>query len=120
MEEREAAVERLREFLRFNYATGTQAARRIGVRDPLLVASGQKQIEVCCADHRLSRLSAGGTSGHPGDGYEYREYKNWRGIPKPRRCPFCKQAKGEIRKVEGRVSRLLSELRSDGAETGGL
>jgi hypothetical protein len=27
-------------------------------------------------------------------GYEYREYKNWRGIPKPRRCPFCKQAKG--------------------------
>src|SRR5258708_5481070 len=33
--------------------------------------------------------------------YEYREYKNWRGIPKPRRCPFCKQAKGEIRKVRG-------------------
>jgi hypothetical protein len=31
-------------------------------------------------------------------GYEYREYKNWRGIPKPRRCPFCKQTKGEIRK----------------------
>ena len=30
-------------------------------------------------------------------GYEYREYKNWRGIPKPRRCPFCK-VKGEIRK----------------------
>ena len=34
-------------------------------------------------------------------GYEYREYKNWRGIPKPRRCPFCKKAKGEIRKVRG-------------------
>jgi rubredoxin len=34
-------------------------------------------------------------------GYEYREYKNWRGIPKPRRCPFCKQAKAEIRKVRG-------------------
>ena len=34
-------------------------------------------------------------------GYEYREYKNWRGIPKPRRCPFCEQAKGEIRKVRG-------------------
>ena len=31
-------------------------------------------------------------------GYEYREYKNWRGIPKPRRCPFCKKAKGEIRR----------------------
>jgi hypothetical protein len=34
-------------------------------------------------------------------GYEYREYKNWLGIPKPRRCPFCKQAKAEIRKVRG-------------------
>src|SRR5258707_14949262 len=34
-------------------------------------------------------------------GYEYREYKNWRGIPKPRRCPFCKQAKGDIRKSRG-------------------
>jgi hypothetical protein len=32
-------------------------------------------------------------------GFEYREYKNWRGIPKPRRCPFCKKAKGEIRNV---------------------
>lgn len=32
-------------------------------------------------------------------GYEYRDYKNWRGIPNPRRCPFCKQVKGEIRKV---------------------
>ena len=34
-------------------------------------------------------------------GYEYREYKNWRGIPKPRRCPFCKQAKGDIRRSRG-------------------
>ena len=29
-------------------------------------------------------------------GEKDREYKNWRGIPKPRRCPFCKRAKGEI------------------------
>ena len=34
-------------------------------------------------------------------GYEYQEYKNWRGIPKPRRCPFCKRAKGQIHKVSG-------------------
>lgn len=34
-------------------------------------------------------------------GYEYRECKNWRGIPKPRRCPFCQQAKGEMRKARG-------------------
>jgi predicted RNA-binding Zn-ribbon protein involved in translation (DUF1610 family) len=32
-------------------------------------------------------------------GYEYREYKNCRGVPKPWRCPFCKQAKGEISKA---------------------
>jgi len=40
-------------------------------------------------------------SGITPTGYQYREYKNWRGIPKPRRCPFCKQSKGEIRKVKG-------------------
>jgi hypothetical protein len=40
-------------------------------------------------------------SGIAPTGYEYREYKNWRGIPKPRQCPFCKRAKGEIRKVRG-------------------
>ena len=34
-------------------------------------------------------------------GYEYRGYKNWRGISKPCRCPFCKLAKGEIRKARG-------------------
>jgi hypothetical protein len=37
----------------------------------------------------------------PQNGYEYREYKNWRGIPKPRRCPFCKQAKGDVRRSRG-------------------
>jgi rubredoxin len=40
-------------------------------------------------------------SGIAPTGYEYREYKNWREIPKPRRCRFCKQAKGEIRKARG-------------------
>jgi hypothetical protein len=29
--------------------------------------------------------------------------KNWRGIAKACRCPFCKQAKGKIRKGEGRI-----------------
>jgi hypothetical protein len=43
IEEREAAVERLREFLRFNYVTGTQLARQIGLRDTtVFVVSGQK------------------------------------------------------------------------------
>ena len=40
-------------------------------------------------------------SGIAPTGYEYREYKNWRGIPQPKRCPFCNSAKGEVRKVRG-------------------
>ena len=38
IEERDAAVERLREFLRVNYLTGAQAAQRIGVRTEALYA----------------------------------------------------------------------------------
>ena len=38
IQERDAAVERLREFLRFNYMTGTEAARRLGVRAEALYA----------------------------------------------------------------------------------
>jgi hypothetical protein len=34
--ERDAVVERLREFLRFNYMTGSQAAQRIGIRPETL------------------------------------------------------------------------------------
>jgi hypothetical protein len=47
----------------------------------------------------LESLPSHRSSGIAPIGYEYREYKNWRGIPKPRRCPFCKRAKGDIRKV---------------------
>jgi len=39
-------------------------------------------------------------------GYEYQEYKNWRGISKPRRCPFCKKAKGEDTQGSWRLSRV--------------
>ena len=100
-EERAAAVERLREFLRLNYMTGAQAAQRIGVRPETLYPwlqgkSKPKDIERIVAF--LNSLPAE-QSGIMPTGYEYREYKNWRGIPKPRRCPFCKQAKGEIRKA---------------------
>ncbi len=49
---------------------------------------------------REKKASSAERSGFMPTGYEYREYKNWRGIAKPRRCPFCKQAKGEIRKTD--------------------
>jgi rubredoxin len=47
-------------------------------------------------------------------GYEYREYKNWRGIPKPRLCPFCKQAKGEILKTKGGFQGVCPECGAAG------
>jgi len=47
-------------------------------------------------------------------GYEYREYKSWRGILKPPRCPFCKQAKGEIRRSRGGFSGVCPNCASRG------
>jgi hypothetical protein len=49
----------------------------------------------------LDSVPVESSSGISSTGYKYREYKNWRGIPRPRRCPFCKCAKGEIRKIRG-------------------
>jgi rubredoxin len=100
---REAVVERLREFLRLNYMTGAQAAQRIGVRAEILYPwiqgkSRPKDVEPIIAF--LDSVPADRLGIMP-TGYEYQEYKNWRGIPKARRCPFCKQAKGEIRKLKG-------------------
>ena len=105
IEEREAAVERLREFLRFDYTTGTETARRIGVRDTTLYSwlHGKSRPRSAAAAQIIAFLESLPVerAGIMPAGFEYREYKNWRGIPKPRRCPFCKRAKGEIRKVRG-------------------
>jgi Restriction alleviation protein Lar len=101
IEERDAAVERLREFLRLNYMTGAQAAQLIGVRAETLYPWLQGKSRPKDIERIIAFLDSMPTerAGIMPTGYEYREYKNWRGIPKPRRCPFCKQAKGEIRKV---------------------
>jgi hypothetical protein len=103
IEEQDAVVAQLREFLRLDYMTGAQAARWIGVRAETLYSwlagesrpASPERIEAFLDSMPAER------SGIMPTGYEYREYKNWRGIPKPRRCPFCKQAKGEIRKARG-------------------
>jgi hypothetical protein len=98
IEEREAAVERLREFLRFNYVTGTQVARQMGVRDTTLYSWLQGNSEPRSAESVIAFLDSipAERAGITPTGYEYREYKDWRGIPKsrPRGCPFfCKHAK---------------------------
>jgi rubrerythrin len=104
LREIDGIVERLRDFVRLNYITGAEVARQIGVRDMTVYSwlegeSRPSKPERITAF--LKSIPAESGSGVTPNGYQYRECKNWRGIPKPRRCPFCKQAKGEIRKVRG-------------------
>jgi hypothetical protein len=102
-DERDEVVQRLREFIRFGYMTGSEVARQIGVHDTAVYSwllgefrpTNPQRITAF-----LDSIPAEHGSGIAPTGYEYREYKNWRGILKPRRCPFCKSAKGEIRKMK--------------------
>jgi hypothetical protein len=103
-DERDAVVERLGEFIRLGYTTGSEVARRMGVRDSSVYSWLQGQFRPAKPERIaafLDSMPAESGSGIAPTGYKYREYKNWRGIPKPRRSPFFKQAKGEIRKVRG-------------------
>jgi transcriptional regulator with XRE-family HTH domain len=97
-------VERLREFLRLNYVTGAEVARRIGVTDGTVYSWLQGEFRPAntkLISAFLDSMPIESSLGISPTGYEYREYKNWRGIPEPRRCLFCKQVKGEIRQVRG-------------------
>ena len=104
LEEIDAPIERLRDFIRLNYVTAAAIAREIGVHDSTVYSwlLGQaRPAEPKPITAFLDSLPRENGSGIAPLGYEYREYKNWRGIPKPRRCPFCKEAKGEIRRKSG-------------------
>jgi hypothetical protein len=117
------AVERLREFIQLNYVTAGEVARRMGFRDETVYSWRKGQSRPAEPERItafLNSIPAEPGSGVAPNGYQYREYKNWRGIPKPRRCPFCKQVKGEIRKVRGGFQGGVSELWSDGTEEGKL
>jgi hypothetical protein len=83
--------------------TGAEAARRIGVRDTTLYSWLQGKSKPRSGERVIAFLDAvpAEREGITPTGYQHREYKNWRGIPKPRRWPFFKRAKGEIRKVKG-------------------
>ncbi len=105
LKEVDALVERLRDFIRLNYLTAAEVARQIGVRDATIYSwllGRTRPAEPKRIAAFLDSSPKENGSGIAPSGYEYREYKNWRGIPKPRRCPFCKQAKGDIRKSRGR------------------
>ena len=90
----EAAVERLREFLRLNYMTGAEVARQIGIRAVALYAWLQGESKPASPESIAAFLDSMPAErlGITPIGFEYGECKNWRGIPKPRRCPFCKKA----------------------------
>jgi hypothetical protein len=118
LKELDAVVERLRDFIRLNYVTAAAIAREIGVNDStvyswLLGKARPTEPERITAF--LESFPRENGSGIAPIGYQYREYKNWRGIPKARRCPFCKRAKGEVRRIRG-VFGGLSKLRGEGTE----
>ena len=92
---------------RLYYVTAAEVARRIGVRDTAVSSRLQGEFRPANPERIaafLDSLPTENGSDIAPTGYEYREYKNWRGIPKPRRCPFCKQAKGVIRRSRGGLS----------------
>ena len=99
----DAVVELLREFIRLNYITGADVARRMGIRDMTVYSWLQGESRPAEPEQIIAFLDClpAEKSGFAPTGYEYREYKNWRGIPKPGRCPFCKGSKGQVRRVKG-------------------
>jgi len=104
LKEVDALLERLRDFIRLNYLTAAEVARQIGVREATIydwLLRRTRPAEPQRISAFLDSLPREKESGIVPIGYEYREYKNWRGIPKPRRCAFCKETKGEIRRSRG-------------------
>jgi hypothetical protein len=106
LKEIDAIVELFREFLRLNYVTTTEMARRLGVRDGTLYAWLKGEFRPANPQRItafLNSMPAESGSGVTPNGYQYSEYKNWRGTPKPRRCPFL------TRNKPGRSFRRRSE-----------
>lgn len=104
LEDVDAIVERLRDYIRLNYMTAAEVARQIGIGERTVydwLLGRTKPAEPRRITTFLDSVPADHGSGIVPTGYQYREYKNWRGIPQPLRCPFCKQAKGEIRRSRG-------------------
>jgi hypothetical protein len=56
IQERDAAVERLREFIRLNYATASELARQMGFREETIYSwlSGEKQTGEAGTHYRVS------------------------------------------------------------------
>jgi len=95
----DATVERLREFIRLNYVSAGEVARRIGVTDSsvnLWLIGKTRPARPEQITTFLDSLPVEAYSGIAPVGYQYREYKNWRGIPKPRRCHFVSKQRARF------------------------
>jgi hypothetical protein len=87
LREIDGIVERLRDFLRLNYMTGADVVRQIGVSDMTVYSWLQGESRPLKPERITAFLNSMPTesgSGVAPNGYQYREYKNWRGKPKPR------------------------------------
>ena len=101
-DERDVVVERLRDFIRFGYVTGSEVARRIGVTGGTVYSWLQGEFlpeKTKRLIAFLDSLPAETGSGIAPAGYEYKPYP---AAPKrPRPCPFCRLMRGKIEKVRG-------------------
>src|SRR5258708_17190775 len=103
--------------MRLRYKTAAEVARQIGVRDTTIydwLLGRARPAEPKRIAAFLDSLPTDRGSGVAPTGYEYREYKNWRGIPKPRRCPFCKQANGVIRRAREGLADVFPNCHASG------
>jgi hypothetical protein len=116
-EEQDRAIDHLRDFLNVNYVPATEVARSLNVR-PERVYSWLSRKSRPSHPERitafLDALPSEPGSGVTPTGYQYRESKNWRGILKPRRCPFCKRAKGVIRRARGAFASVCPNCHASG------
>jgi hypothetical protein len=83
-------VERLREFVRLNYVSAGEVARRMGFREETVYSwiKGQSRpAEPERITAFLDSLPAEPHSGIAPVGYQYREYKNWRRYPEATTVP---------------------------------
>lgn len=78
--DRDPAVDRLSDFIRLNYVSAGEVARRMGFRDETVYSSlkgKSRPAEPGRITTFLDSLPAEPNSGIAPIGYEYREYKNW-------------------------------------------
>ena len=77
-DEVDKVVDRLREFIRFGYVTGSEVARRIGVTDGTVYSSLQGEFRPAnpkLISAFLDSMPIESSSGISPTGYQYREYK---------------------------------------------